>query len=267
MKRIHGRYTLYGEFLMHECTWGYVAPVPMALTDGEPNHPCYCPEDDEVAALLSRMGLHVLAHVGGDLPLGRGFASSTALALLHLGDQVDASLRPSIVRIIDWIHHGFMPSGLDYFALTTQSPGFYLAGNWESAPALRLNIAFVEVPPGPRRLGALTRAAVSARLDQLAPLADRMTCTIRENGEVNIDVLAAYADCLLGADVYSPDQRALIEAALAEGVIAKGIGGLYNKAILLAGELDEVEAFLAGRDEVRLDCASDGVRLPETGGA
>lgn len=245
---------------MHERTWGYVAPVPMALTDGGAAHPSHHPDSDDVAAILSRMGLDVLSRVGGDLPLGQGFASSTALALLHLGDQVPDSIRADIVKMIDWMHHGFMPSGLDYASVASQSPGLYLAGDWEPAPELELNIAFVEVPPGPRRPGSLTRAAVDGHSDRLAPLADLMTGTIRNHRHVSVDVLTDYAESLFDADVYNTEQRTLIEAALAGGIVAKGIGGLYNKAVLLSGEPDRIDALLEGRDLVRLGGATRHVR-------
>jgi hypothetical protein len=236
-RRLHGRFTLYGEYLMHTSAWGYVAPVPMSLITGTPGQTGYCPSKDGTANLLRQMGFNVVSSISGDLPFGQGFASSTVLAMLHLGNRLNERDQRQIIRVVDWIQHGFEPSGVDYYAIRAQAPGFFARGKWRPAPAFPLSCVFCAIKPGPERQPGNTRAIISGLLPTLSPIAENMTRQLASSGRISTDDLFSYSRQLYDADVYSLDQRDLIARALALGMPAKGIGGLYNKAVMLIGDI------------------------------
>lgn len=235
---LRGRTTLYGEYLMHRHAAGYVFPAPYWLAAGaagRPAHPAYARRLDMTATLVGGVGLRPLDAVSGTLPLGLGFAGSTVLTLLHVGDQLPPDRAMVLARYVDRIVHRFAPSGVDLCSVRRQRPGFFRAGGWRDAPELRFEHGYWLPPPGPPRPLPQVRAAVHAAGSALARCADRQTRYIDAHGRLDRDELFAYAELLAGCDVYAPAQRRLIERALANGVIAKGIGGLYNKAVLLIG--------------------------------
>jgi hypothetical protein len=109
---------------MHAHAWGYVCPVPIFLTTAAGTTTgTYRPYLDGTAALLLRMGFKVGDTISGNLPFGCGFAGSTVLAMLHLADSVKEDDRGQIVHILEWIQHGFPPSGADYLSIRAQRPG------------------------------------------------------------------------------------------------------------------------------------------------
>jgi hypothetical protein len=222
---------------MHGTTWGYVAPVPMYLTTGR-GETAYRLDKDGVASLVRRMGCYVADSISGNLPFGYGFASSTVLALLHLDRQLTSGDLKHVVRVLDWIQHGFEPSGVDYVAVRAQTPGFFVQGRWRSAPPCPLPTVFCGVSPGPERAPGSTRNLVSKIIRFLAPIAERMTSQLDSYGRVSMDDLLAYSRILYESEVYSEEQSALIGKAISSGIPAKGIGGLYNKAVVLTGDVE-----------------------------
>jgi hypothetical protein len=247
-KRIHGRYTLYGEYLMHDHTWGYAAPTRMSL---QGSHSTQSPEgiwrieSDEVAKLVSRLGLRPLKTVFGDLPFGGGFASSTVLALLHIGDQVDPSSRRTMVMLLDQMAHGFPPSGMDYEAISAQESGFYLRGVWKSSRPLSLSGLFLRVDDPHTMSFRETRKKVISAADRLVPLADRMTDAITDQGILDFDSFRKYSAILANLNIYTPAQESICRSASAMGLVAKAIGGLHAHAMLVVGEANSLAEFAA----------------------
>lgn len=256
--RIQGRFTLYGEFLMHARTWGYVAPVPLYLRSSRAKPSAYDYEADEVGHLLQRMGFSTQHFLNGNLPFGLGFAASTVLAFLHLRDQASDADHEQIVRVLDWIQHGFMPSGADYAAIRAQSPGFFLQGRWRPAPPCPVACVFCSLPPAPKRPPGQTRTIVESIASRLQPLADRLTRTLENTGTVTLGDLHDYCLVLSEAGVYSEPQQLLVDAALSRHIAAKGIGGLYNKAMILIGELQDCLSFAAQHPNLTVLAATSG---------
>jgi len=253
-ERVRGRYTLYGEFLMHELARGYVAPVPMFLqgTYARPEDgTTWVKDGDTVSAHVASLGLDAMPTVLGDLPFGQGFASSTVLAMLHLGGQRPSDLR-SVVNFLDWMSHGFEPSGMDHDAIKAQAPGLFRAGEWKTAPPIPLHALFYGVEGG--RTISLKRAQelVLRQATRLVPLANQLTAAILDENRLDLEAFAKYCETLCITGVYTEVQLALIERAKTAGLHAKGIGGLHAKAILVVGDPDALEAFTATEDQATL---------------
>ncbi|RHW25443.1 SIR2 family protein [Nocardioides immobilis] len=253
-RRVKGRYTLYGEYLMHTKAWGYVAPTPMYL-QGAPESVDvglnWLGESDRTRTLVRSLGLDVLDDVSGSLPMGQGFASSTVLAVLHLGDQVSAEKRAQLLEVFDWLSHGFPPSGVDSASVLAQEPGFYFRNTWRRAPSIPINAVFVASVGEPTVALAQARSRVEELSSRLKPLAEQMTTTISSDQTLDLDAFASYCALLRTAGIYTDDQMNTLAEATSLGLHAKAIGGLANKAMLVIGDdarLDQlVERFPTDR--------------------
>lgn len=222
---------------MHASTWGYVAPVPMYLASTQANEIGYCADKDSVANLVRQMGCNIAPSISGNLPFGYGFASSTVLALLHLGEQLKSQDLKQVVRVLDWIQHEFEPSGVDYLAIRSQAPGFFVRGRWRPAPSCPLPYIFCGVQSGPTRPPGATKAMVDQLVPFLSPIADRMTAQLSTYGRISTGDLLSYSRILYESGIYSEQQNVLIGKAISRGIAAKGVGGLYNKAVVIIGDI------------------------------
>lgn len=241
--RLHGRFTLYGEYLMHSTTWGYVAPTRMYLESSADSAGSWVLDADRVARRISDMGLHTQAVISGDLPFGRGFASSTVLALLHIGRQLDADRAEAVTNMLDWMTHGFEPSGVDAKAIRAQAPGLFRLETWRSAPELDVNGVFVKTPKGEARRPNMIRQVIERSSQRLTLLADRLTDSV-EDGRLDLAAFSDYCELLAGIGVYSARQQDLVRRFLDAGLPAKGIGGLYDRAVVVIGDEARIEQVL-----------------------
>lgn len=248
-RQVYGRYTLYGEFLMHGRSWGYVSPTPMYLRgtrDTTSAGGTWNAEADEIARLVERLGLRPLPAVEGDLPIGQGFAGSTVLALLHVGDQFRAAERRRVVNFLDWLSHGFEPSGLDHDSIVAQTSGFYRRGEWRPANPVHLDGLFIRSgSPGTISLRE-TQSRIERVAGRLVPLADLLTKGIADDSELRMDVFADYCLALSRAAVYTDEQMELVEQASSHGLLAKSIGGLQAKAMVVVGDSGALSHYEAG---------------------
>lgn len=263
-RRIHGRYTLYGEYLMHDHTWGYAAPTSMSLQGSHSSQSAggiWRLELDEVAKLVERLGLRPLKTIFGDVPFGAGFASSTVLALLHIGDQVDPSSRRTMVNFLDQLAHGFPPSGMDYEAVSAREPGFYLRGVWKSARPVKLSGLFLRVRDPATLSFREARKKVISAADRLVPLANRMTDTITDTGDLDLEAFGKYCSVLSNLNIYTPNQVSIVRSALDMGLVAKAIGGLHAQAMLVVGDANKLGEF---EGKQKADVVVGGI-APEVG--
>lgn len=233
MTRIFGRITWFGEFLMHEGTEGLVTPCPMYLSDdpADPLHPWYSAERDSVRFAVEQEGYTAAACVRGSLPLSFGLAGSTALAVLHLANTT-ATLRFQLVRELDQRTHGFVPSGVDMESITRQSTGLFSAAGWRDVlwtpPSFEL-IGFEKEATRDLQSIRWLLHAKRRRLDRLA----RHLSSVLQDERLFMLAMLDYCAELYDLDVYSGPVRAFIGRMLERGVAAKGIGGLYDKAVLV----------------------------------
>jgi hypothetical protein len=171
--------------------------------------------------------------IRSDLPFGFGLASSTALAISHLGAW-DGRRVTEAVSETDAASNGFRPSGADYFAVCARSPGVFGTEGWTP---LR-----IELPPGshlvlprPERAHSKLTPTLAMRADAstLGPLIDVLISELESVGQLDLETLLAYARRLADLGVYSSAQRLIIEPLLAAGIVAKGVGAMYDRAILV----------------------------------
>ena len=241
---IHGRITVFGEFLMHTMTEGYIVPAAHALATLEehllPVHPRYQQMLDQVRIHLAERGLPTCSEVRGTLPLGYGFAGSTALALLHLEGNVVGSAgialasAEAIVRQIDWQIHGFSPSGVDYHSIVTGKAGYFGPGGWrpvQRRPELAASALLVRDPlDWPL---SETRCKIVAMADRLIPIARYLCSVLRARAILDYQALFDYSVELRRVNIYAPRATAIVDHALKYGLVAKGVGGLTNKAVII----------------------------------
>lgn len=250
MMMIRGRATLYGEYLMHdEGGIGYCFPVPFGLARGGQAGGCrsldYDAEHDSVAAALRshsllRNGWEPAKHISGCLPLGFGFAGSTVLALVHLDGYFTGETLRRLVLESDSVAHGFTPSGVDFASIRSAGPILYSVREVLKAPPVPLAFGFVLPAKERTRNLSSVRAQVASEKPVLSRICVQLSQEMMTGGGSVLDGVYEYSGILQRLGIYSSAQEELIKGALCRGVAAKGIGGLYDKAIMFVGSEDKV---------------------------
>lgn len=235
---LRGRLTVYGEYLMKTRTRGLIVPTELCLATADeidqPVHPDYDPARDRVAQWLRRQ--HIApeqALVRGDLPFGFGLASSTALTFVHTARGRTRAEAAALSRGCDREIHGFEPSGMDAAAISHQADGFFSTQGWEPVqrPALRYTLVFL--PAERRHSLADVETRIGASAEALSRIADALTSGLVRHAVLDYALLLDYALALAATGVYSSGAQSFVTPLLARGVVAKAIGGLYDKAILI----------------------------------
>ena len=241
--RIYGRITVYGEYLMHGDIPGLIIPSELFLDTVSSGDvvSLYSKEKDSVLPLIIKSGITPNHTLYGNLPLGYGMAGSTTLSLLHLSDLEDQDYKKKIVNEIDKEVHGFIPSGLDFESCIRQEWGLYCnASGWQSISPLPISYSLFKFPKEKRMDLVEVQNRVLSVKDRLEPLQVELNRTIEERDIIDLDLLREYSRVLLEAGVYSQSSSSFISTLLNQGVIAKGIGGLYDKVVLVIHSWDEV---------------------------
>jgi hypothetical protein len=229
---------------MHAMTEGYIVPAAHALGTADeqllPAHPQYRQILDQVRAHLAGEGLPTCNGVRGTLPLGHGFAGSTALALLHLGADAAGSAgttlasAEAIVSRIDGQIHGFAPSGVDYHSVAAGEAGYFGPDGWRptrSPP--RLSASALLMRDDSDWPLSETRHKVVAAADKLVPIARHLCSALRTRAFLDYQALFDYAVQLRRINIYLPHAATIVDHALRYGLVAKGVGGLTNKAVII----------------------------------
>lgn len=182
---------------------------------------------------LDADGLPTCTAVRGTLPLGHGFASSTALTILHLGGQ-HRECAEAIANRMDQGIHGFTPSGVDYWSITAGHSGYFGPAGWRSiANSYRLNASALLVPENSYPDLAETCNKINGAADGLIPIARYLCATLRARHVLDYRALFDYAIYLRQIGAYLPRAEAIIDHVLSRGLVAKGVGGLTNKAVVI----------------------------------
>ena len=234
---LRGRLSIYGEYLMPLGTRGLMVPSPFLMATNEhdhiPLHPQYSHDRDSVARALQQKRIATRDHFRGDLPLGCGYAGSTVLALLHLQDNTGGDELQDLVHQCDQAIHGFTPSGVDVTSCIRQTPGFYWNREWETADLRTLQFSLLHFPKEGLRTLPEIQARMLDRPEPLSAIAATLTGGLIETGTLEYEPLLEYARLLLRRGVYSKPAESFIAHLTSEGFVAKGIGGLYDKAVLV----------------------------------
>jgi|GEM_PF-5813607 len=230
--RLNGRITIYGEYLMHQDELGLIESSRLYLTNETDNddevHFSYNPEFDKTLAFLNELKIQITNAIKGNLPLGYGFSSSTILSFLHLGDTDNIEF----VNNIDHKIHGFKPSGLDATYCFRNKGGLYGMGKWLDCKYPEQNWDCILLPKEKNMNLADVQKGIQKRKNNFLKLITQMNKSINRN-EFPLNSLFDYSVELQSSNVYSENASRVIDYILNKGIVAKCIGGLYDKAIIL----------------------------------
>ncbi len=234
--KIFGRLTIYGEYLMHSTAYGLIEKSNLYLATGEhdevQNHPQYDVAKDIVARYIEAQKIKVYPGVKGNLPIGYGLASSSVLSFLYLyplyGNQIF-----QMINNIDKSIHGFEPSGLDAGFCCRQENGLYKDGEWIDVSLTRHNYSLVLFSKEKKMTLSEVQKRVMANSNNLKKIADVMTNLIIKNNHIPYDYLQYYANELSDCDVYSNQVKEYVGYMSSKNIVAKGVGGLYDKAVIV----------------------------------
>ncbi len=239
--RIHGRISIYGEYLMHGSVHGLAVPTESYLTSdpddlAEP-HPYYSAQLDTVASNLQLCGLPIAKHISGTLPLGKGLGSSAVLARVHLGMAGTAAFRAA-VRHSEDILHGFSSSGFDAECVLQQTAGLFNAGQWRRVDVLPFDLWLVDIKKEKSKTLPEIQATICSDSRRLIRIAKHLNSHVLRSGSIDFDALYDYSQRLASLHVYSTVCSDLVSMLLAKGLIAKCVGGLYDKLLLVVNPGD-----------------------------
>ena len=242
--RIYGRITVYGEYLMHGDKPGLIMPSNLFLDTVSAGEilSLYSEEKDEVLQLIKKMGIRPNHTLCGNLPLGYGMAGSTTLSLLHLSNIEDVGLKKRIVNEIDKTMHGFIPSGLDFESCIHQEWGFYChALGWQSISPMPISYSLVKFPKEKKKSLDKIQNRILSMKNYLEPIQISLNASIKESNRIDWNSLMEYSKILLEADVYSENVSHFVSTLIKQGMIAKGIGGLYDKVVLVVHSDENID--------------------------
>jgi hypothetical protein len=235
--KLHGRITIYGEYLMRASTCGLVIPSQLHLATSEHInnlvHEKYDHSNDEVARYLERRCFATKSKLYGNLPFGFGLASSTVLAFLHLHPTKSISESIPIVNECDHNIHGFKPSGVDTASISRQAPGLFSIRGWEDIHVTSFPYTLVFLPAERERTLAEIKRRMNEGAASLTRIADDLTNQTISTGRLDYTLFLKYTRTLFIHSVYSKVATSFIATFLNSGIAAKAIGGLYDKAILI----------------------------------
>lgn len=240
--KLRGRVTVYGEAFGSTVDYATLSvPTRQALAMGPeaavmPKVDNYRREiDDFFEKLTSSKVIDPLkvGMVAGDLPVGYGLAASTVLGLLCFG----ASDRPTAyasVMNVDKELDGFAHSGADFWAITTQQPGVFGRGTWTPVSYALPAGSHLLIPEREGKCSKLSATlAIRAMREKLAPLIGQMSGMVLRGKSLDTELLLTYCRTLISGGVYSKQQSEIISALCEKGIVAKGTGAMYDRAILV----------------------------------
>lgn len=242
--RIFGRITIYGEYLMHTITHGLITKSTLYLANEQeksfPIHQSYDIRKDKVADFLRKKSYTYDRIIRGNLPLGYGFSSSTILLYLNLSKKIDESTLRKLIMQADHEIHGFPPSGLDIEFCFQQSTGLFGKNEWIDTQINNFYHSIIIFPKCCNKtLPEIQFNILNNNLKPLSKLAEDLNSHIINHNKLNYQSLLEYSKILLNSNVYNGLVESFISTMLQNRIIAKGIGGLYDKAVLIIWESKE----------------------------
>lgn len=255
MKR-RGSFLVYGEYLMHQGTSGLISCAEPFLATQEhtssPLHDTYDQKQDSVAAFVRNAGHTPQGQFRGNLPLGHGLGGSTILAFLHLWGQVANEELHQLILASDEISHGFPSSGVDYNACFRQNSGLYASGIWQDVRVLGQKYVLAFLERERERTLSTVRKDILANDWELRRLAEQLSIHVRTRQVLVQHLLFRYCEVLCRLGVYARNAQKLAENMLSQGIPAKCVGGLYDKAVLIIPPselgIDQILEIVAGCD-------------------
>ena len=244
--KIHGRIIIYGEYLMRENEQGLIIPSNLYLetTDKKDYKSIYNKELDKVLEILKNKGIISPHTIIGNLPLGYGFAGSTVLSLLHLSHLENTTTKKAIINEIDAEMHGFMPSGIDFESCFRQQWGLFCNKfGWQSLKPFSINYSLIIFPKeGKMPLNIIQKRMLSAK-NLLVPIQKELNKIVIRDNIINLELLMRYSQVLSSIGIYSEVANNFINNLLQNGFIAKCTGGLYDKAVIVIYESNNIDDY------------------------
>lgn len=232
--KLHGRITVFGEYLLREnLSYCYCIKSKLFLSNSDTDsnfvHPTYEQGRDETIPLLRDAGVFNLGNIYGNLPFGYGLSSSTILSLLHM----NSAHRRDLVVSIDKAMCGFSPSELDYTTITKQENGVLGFGKWQPINDFHPTYSLITIPKDKKRKLPEVIKNLSTTLEKQIEITKNLFLELATKNVLNYDLLFEYSNHLLSCDVYSEKAKEIVTALLQKNIVAKCVGGLYDKAILV----------------------------------
>lgn len=237
--KFHGRVTIYGEYLA-DLTDVLCLPTKSysstkIFEDNLTN--TYNRKLDMVATFFSGRGLKSADLIYSNIVYEYGLSSSTVLALLHAYTNTnDFEEIKKIVNESDKIFHGFDPSGMDFYSVYHSSAGLYRANKWCGVKIMPFYSLFIQLPKEHKIALDVVQNTILDKPQGLIEISNQLTQKITTSGKLDLKLLLAYCRELAIKNVYSESAKKLISQLLETNVAAKGVGGLYDKLILVTGE-------------------------------
>jgi hypothetical protein len=137
-----------------------------------------------------------------------------------------------MLHILDHRTHGFVPSGVDVESIARQRPGFYSAAGWRDVDWIPPSYALVGFQQESERDLISIRSLLLAKRPRLHRLAQEIS-SVLSNRQLFFAAMFDYCSELYDLGIYSRNVRLFVAQMLERGLPAKGIGGLYDKAVLV----------------------------------
>jgi len=235
--KIYGRITVYGEFLMHNDLQGLIMPSNLYLeTTSEKNPTSYYNKQlDSILPLIRKRGITPPNTLKGNLPLGYGLAGSTLLGCLHLSHIRNSKWKKSFINEIDRKIHGFIPSGLDYESCKHQEWGLFCnVLGWKSILSpIEIDYTIIIFPKEGKLALSTVQKRVLSMKTTFNEIQQNLNDKINKYNNLDLELLTNYSKVLLSLGIYSEVANKFISTVMDKGYIAKTIGGLYDKAVIV----------------------------------
>ena len=248
--KLYGRITLVGEYLADRCGIVVFPSKKLYLSNflDNPLHPTYKREADRVLKILKSYNINSGSEIFGTLPFDIGMASSSCLCIIHASRNTVGNDLREITNRVDWLIHGFRPSGLDYYSIISQSTGIYFE------PNIFLKMSDLSIPSydiislsreDSKELKCIRNQVRSNK--RLIEIGYNIINKILEAHIIDNNYLFEYCSELFKMGLYSKRATEIIDYFLENKIPAKCIGGLYDKAVIVFGITDMARAEIAVR--------------------
>jgi hypothetical protein len=199
----------------------------------------YHPASDSVAQLLKTLKVGACSEaIRGTLRLGWGFAGSSVLATTHL-HGAKTLLSRELMMHSEEMTHGFRSSGFDVDAVRRQRHGRLIGGVWEDISSFPFRYSLFGFEKERRMSYGVIKQRILGNIDAFEKSLSTLNRCFDHSWPNFYKALIQYCELLIESRVYSPVVTNLLSLLVAEGVAAKGIGGLYDKAIIVFWPIEE----------------------------
>jgi hypothetical protein len=236
--KVFGRISIFGEHLINTLGVAMAIKAPFVLTSNYASvfnlKSNYDLEKDSVARIIySDSNVTASANIKGYFPFGFGFSGSTVLSLIHLRTSNKLANLETRIKEIDSEIHGFKSSGFDTISIIKQHEGILIDGKWINSNIFNYEYSLVIFDKEFSKNYELIKSNILEQSKGFDKYIQSILQSILDYDELKYNLLLGYSNLLLSCNIYSSPAYSLIQYMLNNGVVAKGIGGIYDKAVLV----------------------------------